>query len=136
VDCPYDCFTCNAQGQCLSCNASADFRTLSAATSRCLPMAGYFDELKTVSTACPPSCATCLLASYCLSCAPGYFLGLDSLCLSSCPLKTFSDGVSCLPCAYDCLSCSQLGPCLSCDPLEHRVLSNLSSRCEAMAGYY
>jgi proprotein convertase subtilisin/kexin type 5 len=136
--CPYDCYTCNDQGQCLSCNVSTDFRMLSTATMRCVSVPGYYDELKTVSTACPVSCATCLLATYCLSCTAGYYFGLDNLCYASCPVRTYPDQATftCLRCPYDCYTCNKLGLCLTCDPLEHRILSTQTARCVAMVGYF
>lgn len=40
--CPYDCYTCLRSGSCLTCNAAAEFRQLSSATLRCVPLSGYF----------------------------------------------------------------------------------------------
>ena len=38
--CPYQCYTCDNQNKCLSCNGTTDFRVLSG--NNCLPMPGYF----------------------------------------------------------------------------------------------
>lgn len=38
--CPYDCYTCSSNGNCLSCNGTTDYRTLS--NGRCIPLPGYF----------------------------------------------------------------------------------------------
>ena len=42
--CPYDCYTCDVTGNCLSCNSSIDHRVLSVdnTSTRCVPAMGYF----------------------------------------------------------------------------------------------
>lgn len=39
----YDCETCNANGDCLSCSAASN-RVLNIITHRCLPKDGYYDD--------------------------------------------------------------------------------------------
>ena len=41
-NCPYDCYTCDISGNCLTCNNVADFRYLNTSSSRCVPLSGYF----------------------------------------------------------------------------------------------
>jgi hypothetical protein len=41
VACPYDCLSCDINGNCLTC---ADFRILNLNSSRCLCMSSYFDN--------------------------------------------------------------------------------------------
>jgi hypothetical protein len=38
----YDCYTCDKNGLCLTCNATADYREMNATGSRCVPIAGYY----------------------------------------------------------------------------------------------
>ena len=41
IKCPYDCLTCDANSNCLTC-APSNFRVLNSNTKRCIPMQGYF----------------------------------------------------------------------------------------------
>lgn len=40
--CPYDCYDCDGSGNCLTCSPVIDFRVLTHATQRCLPLIGYY----------------------------------------------------------------------------------------------
>lgn len=40
--CPYDCYTCDLAGKCLSCSRNVDYRELNITSSRCQPLPGYF----------------------------------------------------------------------------------------------
>jgi hypothetical protein len=76
--CPPDCYTCNDQQVCLSCNATTDFRELSG--YRCVPIAGYYESGVTVAAQCPTGCSACYAPSYCTACSPGYYLAGNAQC--------------------------------------------------------
>jgi proprotein convertase subtilisin/kexin type 5 len=135
LKCPYDCLTCNALGECLTCS-TADFRSLNSLIKRCLPLSGYFDSLATAATACSSGCSSCQSLQLCTSCLSGYFLHTDGLCYITCPSKYI--GVSSTQrytkCPYDCLICNQAGQCLSCDSsFSFRSLFSATLRCPPLA---
>jgi hypothetical protein len=105
--CPYDCYTCDSYGQCLTCDDSVDFRVFFRDIGRCLPLPGYYDNLSQICLPCPLGCLLCQSETYCLSCNTGFFLDLDFMCTASCPAHYFGDTSSllCVPCPYDCLNC-------------------------------
>jgi proprotein convertase subtilisin/kexin type 5 len=78
--CPYDCYSCNSSGSCISCSSALDFRTLNNETSRCVCMQGYFDNRTSQCVACPTGCARCSSLSLCLNCLSTYYLFIDDLC--------------------------------------------------------
>ena len=41
IRCPFDCYSCDANSSCLSCNSTTDKRTLSG--QRCIPLQGYYE---------------------------------------------------------------------------------------------
>lgn len=53
--CPYDCYTCSSNGDCLSCSSTIDFRQLSGV--RCVPISGYYESNETIAFKCPLGCA-------------------------------------------------------------------------------
>jgi proprotein convertase subtilisin/kexin type 5 len=149
--CPYDCYTCNSSGACLSCNETTDYRTLSSSTSRCVALPGYFEIIKPAQrllqigaassaiVVCPNSCATCSQSSVCSFCAANNYLRSDNYCYPTCLPRFFENNVSrrCVPCPYDCLSCLINGQCLSCDSAnDFRELSQTTKRCKPIFGYY
>ena len=113
--CPYDCYTCDQNGACLSCNIS-DNRILSV-TQRCEPIDGYFDVGVQVALACPSGCLACSSLSVCSSCISNLFLIINELCYTACPpryienIQTFT----CETCPFDCYTCDSSGLCLSCN---------------------
>lgn len=50
--CSYDCYTCNPNGTCLTCNPTIDYRILDSGSNRCVAMKGYFDNLTTIARKC------------------------------------------------------------------------------------
>jgi len=66
--CPFDCFTCNPDGTCLSCNSTVDFRILDSASNRCVAMEGYFDNLVQICVRCMPFCQRCQSLAKCQYC--------------------------------------------------------------------
>ena len=54
--CPFDCYTCDNTGNCLTCSAQLDFRVLNTSTSRCNPQAGYYESNVSQSGRCPEGC--------------------------------------------------------------------------------
>ena len=119
--CPYDCFTCNSLGGCLSCNATTDFRILDMNSSRCVPMSGYFESNKTVSSACSLGCNNCTSLTNCFNCFDRYVFNHSSNACSACP--------------YDCFTCDLAGNCLTCSSAtDFRELSGL--RCIPLVGYF
>ena len=62
--CPFDCYTCNANGTCLICS---DFRELNG--SRCSPLPGYYETNTTVPGACLANCILCSSSSDCFQCS-------------------------------------------------------------------
>ena len=88
--CPYDCLTCSSATVCLTCDSAA-FRALDSATSRCLPLPGYFDNGVTLCVSCPSQCSLCSSLTVCSACVSPYFLNTTSSFCETCP--------------YDCLTC-------------------------------
>ena len=104
--CPYDCFLCDSAGSCTSCNATTDFRQLSA--GRCIPLPGYYDDgSSTVALHCDTSsCAECQNSSTtCTACHTGMTLS-GTTC--QCSPGYLFNGSSCV------LDCSALSHCLTC----------------------
>jgi proprotein convertase subtilisin/kexin type 5 len=135
--CPYDCYTCNMSGACLSCNAAEDFRVLEG--TRCVSLQGYYDNKITVSLKCPSTCATCSSPTACGVCLSGFYLRLDDMCYSTCPERYYADVLTrtCKACLYDCYTCSGPTACLSCNATtDHRALNATSNRCEPVQGYF
>ena len=90
--CPYDCYTCYSNGDCLSCNQTVDFRTLTG--TRCVPMVGYYQSGMQIAAKCPQECSACTSAQNCSGCSSGYFLQ-GVACLSNCPTSnSFSTSAS------------------------------------------
>jgi hypothetical protein len=121
---------------CLTCNNTNDFRTLNSASSRCVPIAGFYESTITPAAPCPTCCATCLSNTQCTSCSAGCFLNLNLSCLTSCPDRSYKNtqNLRCSNCPLDCLTCDSSQNCLSCSPSDFRELS--SNRCMPMKGYF
>jgi hypothetical protein len=133
--CPYDCYVCDTNNYCLSCNASGDHRELSG--NRCVPLPGYYESGQTQAAACDPSCATCDSANTCTSCnAPLVLSGGQCAAPSTpCPFRQFDYYGTCTACPYDCFTCNPSGYCLTCnDTNDHRQLSGV--RCVPLPGYF
>ena len=136
--CPYDCLTCNYKGECLNCSLD-DFRVLFTNLSRCLAMAGYYDNKTTISVKCPKGCYLCQSEQFCINCLPGYYLNLNFLCAVDCPPTFYRDNTTrvCRSCPYDCEQCDTNGKCFGCNEIvDFRVLSNSSYRCVPKRGYF
>ena len=55
----YDCGTCDASGNCTSCNSSSN-RYMDNTTSRCIPIDGYYDDGASFNAQlCDLTCMTC-----------------------------------------------------------------------------
>ena len=111
--CPYDCFTCDANKNCLSCSFD-DSRTLS--NNRCIPLAGYFDNSTQKSAKCLGVCSTCRSITYCMSCVTGYYLRSDNKCYSTCLPSFYADSKSltCKACPQACALCLNFSYCQMC----------------------
>ena len=138
TNCPYDCYTCDSVGDCLTCNDTHDFRVISSA-KRCILMPGYFDNLATVSVRCSSGCSVCPKSSVCTICFPDYYLRTDKLCYTACLDRTFPNRKTwtCDPCPYDCLTCDASFNCLNCSQnQDHRVLNSTTNRCIPIDGFF
>ena len=124
--CPYDCYTCDRNRECISCNETHDFRSLSNATLRCTPITGYYDIKVQIALPCNPGCVECRSLSLCFRCMSGLYMYNDQYCLSSCPDQYFPNDRYriCQPCPYDCQTCNSNGACLSCNASDNRIYSN------------
>jgi len=64
---------------------------------------------------------------------------MNNTCFDICPSRSYeSSNFSCLPCAFDCLSCNNNGngDCISCSLSDYRSLNIKTNRCTANLGYY
>ena len=104
--CPYDCLTCGTDGVCLTCDSVNHFRELNSSSSRCVPIAGYFDNGVPVCESCPNVCSACSSLTVCSACVSPYFLNTTSSFCETCP--------------YDCLTCGTDGVCLTCNTAHFR----------------
>ena len=123
-NCPFDCYTCNITGECLTCSSVLDFRQLNTTTNRCVPMEGYYETNVSVAGWCSSNCKECISGTVCTLCYPRYYVDAVQAC-SSCP--------------YDCYTCDSNGNCLSCSSSDYRVLDNSNAsnvRCIPQNGYY
>ena len=91
IQCPYDCYSCKKNGECITCNETTDFRVLSPTTSRCMPLMGYYENFLTVSAQCPTGCSECSSSTFCTACEVGFLLTDNQLCADSCPLRFYPD---------------------------------------------
>ena len=98
--CPYDCYTCDLSGACLTCNQTADSRIMAPLISRCVPLVGYYELVSSVARLlqrggmtppsvfqCPPNCIVCNSASVCSFCSPQYFMRPDTFCYTTCDVR-------------------------------------------------
>ena len=102
-------------------------------------MIGFFDNHTAQSAKCPSECSICGSFAYCIACNTGYFLSQNNTCEAACASRFFQDSMSmtCVPCPYDCLQCDKTGACLQCDSVhDFRALSNSTSRCVPLSGYF
>jgi proprotein convertase subtilisin/kexin type 5 len=120
LPCPYDCLTCNNNGDCLTCSTQ-DHRQLNTTNSRCVPLPGYYDNGVTLADNCLTNCENCTSASTCTGCLARFVLAP-------------SGPPSCQACPFDCYRCNSNGDCLSCGMADHRELRG--NRCVPMAGFY
>jgi proprotein convertase subtilisin/kexin type 5 len=137
VPCPYDCLSCTVGGLCLTCDA-ADNRAFHSASSRCVALDGYFDNLTQICPLCPSGCSICSSPIHCTACTAGLFL-VSNLCSGICPVRFVADPVLfvCAPCPYECYTCDLSGNCLSCNStVDYRFSSNASAWCVALTGYF
>lgn len=137
VACPYDCLTCDINGNCLSCDSAGDFRSLSNYSSRCTPLVGYYDPLSPVALPCVNNCQECKSDVICTYCKPSFHF-LNHSCLLTCPVRYIANTPLriCQPCPYDCYTCLSDGSCSSCLPADNRILTTSNSRCRPIDGYY
>lgn len=114
MSCPYDCYTCDSAGKCLSCNDTNDFRVL--VTDRCGAMMGYFDNLVRVCVLCPNACSGCQSLTYCTSCKNGNYLRADDQCYTTCLSGFYPDSNTntCKVCPTGCKLCSSGTVCSIC----------------------
>lgn len=125
LGCPYDCLTCEASRNCLSCSNSTDFRTL--VNNRCVPLPGYYDNSAQTCFKCFAVCKTCTSLAFCTSCVTGYFLRSDNKCYSSCLPAFYADSLSlsCLPCPQACAICLSPISCTICRSGNYLRLDNM-----------
>lgn len=98
--CLYDCYTCTNSSNCATCDANISFRELNNISSRCVAIAGYYDDGSTnVAKSCGGNCATCV--------SPG------TSCLS-CVVGSYQNGTSCLSCLANCATCTSSTACTAC----------------------
>lgn len=137
--CLYDCYTCTSATACATCNATTNYRSLNS--SRCKPLAGYYDNgtNNPVAQPCSSPCATCqTTATYCTSCVTGYYLK-GSQCLACNSAMIFcnvcNNASYCILCASgtsgpSCTNCTSSeypspinGACITCSS----VITNCQS---------
>ena len=129
--CYYDCYTCKDYGQCLTCNATVDFRSIDTSSNRCVCQLGYYDNFTQICLKCPYNCTVCTGPTTCSSCNIGYQMS-GALCISVCPLRFIRDSSNsnCIACRYDCETCDNNNNCLTCNTLtDFRVLNPITKRC-------
>ncbi len=114
MSCPYDCYTCDSNGNCLSCNTT-DFRILST-TKRCLAQDGYFDNSSQICVKCPTLCSKCNSLTVCTSCIGGQFLRPNNQCYGTCENGYYADNITnlCVTCVSGCQSCESSHICRVC----------------------
>lgn len=115
LSCPFDCYTCDSTGaNCLSCNPTTDFRTLSG--TRCIPMSGYYESNVTTASACSSGCSVCPNNTYCTVCKPNNFLRADNLCYTACLPGYYANTNSntCAQCPSICITCLSPTYCSEC----------------------
>lgn len=72
-DCPFDCETCNSEGECLTCSEQNQHRMIGN-ESRCVPYVGYYQSNTRVAASCGPGCSRCTSVGVCTQCFQDYFL--------------------------------------------------------------
>jgi len=109
--CPTDCYTCNSDGNCITCNDTNDYRQLSIGGKRCVAKDHYFDNNVTVCALCASVCSTCTSLTSCTACETGYFLRNDNYCYDSCLSRYYGNIAynKCENCPYDCYTCKNNG---------------------------
>lgn len=139
VACPYDCYFCDINQNCIACNLQLDFRQLNITSQRCSPVSGYFDNLITISVRCPLGCSSCLNLSLCYSCSNNYYKRSNQLCYTDCLPRFYGNIASktCTVCPYDCYTCDMNNNCLSCNTqTDYRYLNSTLQRCVSLQGYF
>ena len=91
ISCPYDCLICNSLEDCLNCSYEDDHRYLDIQNKRCVPVAGFFDNLTTVALPCFTGCEYCSSDTSCIVCTANLKKGPGNLCYKDCPAGTFNN---------------------------------------------
>ena len=140
MGCPYDCYTCNSNGTCITCDDVTDHREFNSDTLRCDSQRGYFDNQVTISVKCIPSCSSCLSYTFCTSCNSGYSFQPNNACksLNTCsPRMIYNNRTQgCQMCPYDCFSCIKNNACESCSSEDTRQLDLKTLRCIPLSRYF
>ena len=128
--CAYDCYTCGNNATCLTCNATTDYRQFNSSTGRCDPISNYYDTGVTVAVSCSyPNCCG----------SSPYIDTMQSTCVASCPARTYlqNSTINCLPCAYDCYTCTNNSTCVTCNnTTDKRQHNSSTNRCDPISNYY
>jgi len=98
----YDCYYCTANGTCIICNATLDYRVLNIATGRCIPLDTYYDDGLNHYLALPCDSTACLTCNH-----------TNTTCFS-CQLGKLLSGTTCITCPTGCLNCTSSTNCVLC----------------------
>lgn len=119
--CHNECQTCYGpwKDRCLTCRIPGDYRQIETKCDSKCPQIGTFYKNSTHCEACHNNCQKCTSQnnSGCLSCNSPYFLNLEGICVSNCPLNTYkySTNRTCLSCdSSSCQSCLDELGCTDC----------------------
>lgn len=136
------CANCN-QSACLGCTSGPNYCT-SCQTGKYLFSNGclsscpsqYYQNNGTCLS-CVAPCFTCTAAAVCLTCNVGYFLDIDSRCVTTCSnISYIGLNGTCKLCTNDCRTCSiTLSNCTSCEASQYLLFNNTCVRA-CSSGYY
>ena len=97
--------------QCLNCVENCDM----CLTEKCLRCEDGFFNIEGNCIPCASHCKACLNTTYCVNCDLKYS-NKAGICTLECNNTSFSNGIDCISCDTECLSCSGLfsSNCTSC----------------------
>ena len=136
------CAACN-QTACLGCTGGVNNCT-SCQTGKylfengCLTLCPtQYYPINGTCVRCVAPCLTCSSATVCLTCTTGYFLDIDSRCVTTCSnISYIGLNSTCQLCTNNCRTCSgTLTNCTSCEASQYLLFNNTCVRA-CSSGYY
>ncbi|KAL4496450.1 hypothetical protein ABPG72_014680 [Tetrahymena utriculariae] len=118
------CKKCDSS--CLTCSGSSKSECIT-----CLYAYSYFDQSHDCQK-CHLDCQTCSGSqqNQCLKCLnPNLFLTTQNGICGSCQSAEFNDGIKCIKCQNNCLSCTSLNNCSNCEN-GYYYKSNICNKCD------